>query len=350
MKEIYDAAVIGCGRMGGTIDDEMGNYPRWRGPYSHGAGYAACPRTRIVAATDPVEEKRLRFGERYGVPRSHLFADSQEMLARVPIDIVSVTTHAPQHCECVLAAAESGVKAIFCEKPLAATLVEADRMVAAAEQRELVTAVGTIRRWSVLWNKVKGLIDAGEAGAVSHIVQHSGGGLLHTESHFFDLGRYLLSDAEPDWAIGHLLGEKISNDDGTAPDCSGHGYVHYKTGAEYFLTASGCMYHETTVVCANAVFRSINNGSQMRMWVRDTDSAIKALKEIPFEMPEPAGSTLIAIDEIVKCLDEGGNTRCTFRSGLIALEMAFAFHLSHGRGNVRVDWPIGERDLKVLAR
>ena len=350
MKDIYDAAVIGCGRMGGTIDDEMGKYPRWRGPYSHGAGYAACPRTRVVAATDPVEAKRQRFGERYGEPESCLFADCREMLANVPADIVSVTTHAPQHCECVLAAAESGAKAIFCEKPLASSLVEADQMVAAAQQAGVVTAVGTLRRWSVLWNKVKGLIDSGEAGAVSHIVQHSGGGLLHTESHFFDLGRYLLGDAEPEWAVGHLLGDQDSNADGAAPDCSGHGYVRYKTGAEYFLTASGCMYHETTVVCADAVFRSINNGSEMRRWVKDDDSPIKALKEIPFEMPEPAGSTLIAINEIVECLDQGGNTRCTFRDGLIALEMAFAFHLSQRGGNVRVDWPIEERGLKVLAR
>ena len=80
MKEIYDVAVVGCGRMGGTIDDELHRFPRFTLPYSHGAGYAAHPRTRIVAAADPLEEKRLAFSERYGVPREHLFASSQEML------------------------------------------------------------------------------------------------------------------------------------------------------------------------------------------------------------------------------------------------------------------------------
>ena len=368
MKDVYDAAVIGCGRMGGTIDDEMGNYPRWRGPYSHGAGYAACPRTRIVAAADPVEEKRTRFGERYGVPANRLFADARDMLARVPLDIVSVATHAPQHCECVLAAVDAGAKAIFCEKPLASSLEEADKMVAAAEKHQLVTADGTLRRWSVTWNNIKDLIDSGEAGTALHIVQFSGGALLHTESHFFDLGRYLLGNAEPQWAVAHLLGEgaalggadpdwaagqpldKNAHDNDPVPDCAGHGYIRFKSGTEYFLVGSGCLYHETTVVCTKAVFRCFNNGYSLRVWTKDPESKVGYTKESPIELAEPASSTLIAVNEIVKCLDEGGNTRCTFRDGLVALEMAMAFHESHRLGNVRVDWPLKNRSLKVLAR
>ena len=350
MKEIYDAAVIGCGRMGGTIDDEMDRFPRFKLPYSHGAGYAAHPRTRIVAAADPVEEKRIRFGERYGVPREHLFADSREMLERIPLDVVSVTTHAPQHCESALAAIDAGVKAVFCEKPLASSLEEADRMVAAAEKQGTITAVGTLRHWSILWEKVRNIIDSGEVGPVSHTVQHSGGSLLHTESHFFDLGRYILGHAEPDWVVGHLLGEEVVHGDGSVPDRSGHGYVRYKGGAEYFLVGRGCLYHETTVVCSEAVFRCFNNGDSMRMWVKDPESRARYVKEVPFDLPEPASSTLRAVNEIIDCLDHGGNTRCTFHDGLVGLELGIAFHESHRLGNARVDLPIEDRSLRVLAR
>ena len=350
MKDIYDVAVIGCGRMGGTIDDEMWKDPRFKLPYSHGAGYAACPRTRIVAAVDPFEEKRIAFGERYGVPRERLFATSREMLSSVPLDIVSVTTHAPQHCENVMAAIEGGVKAIFCEKPLASSLEEADKMVAAAEERNLITAVGTLRRWSVLWEKVRATIDSGEVGGVSHIVQHTGGSLLHTESHFFDLGRYLLGNAEPDWAVGHLLGEESVDDSGAVPDRRGHGYVRFKTGAEYFLAGSGGLVHETTVVCSKAVLRCFNNGDSMRMWVKDPESLVGYVKEVPFDNPEPASQMLRAVNEIVDCLNRGGNTRCTFRDGLVGMELGMAIHESHRLGNVRVDWPLQDRSLKVLAR
>ena len=350
MKQIYDTAVIGCGRMGGTIDDEMGRWPRFVLPYSHGAGYAAHPRTRIVAAVDPVEEKRVRFGERYGVPMERLYASSQEMLAQVPLDVVSVTTHAPQHCENALAAIEAGVPAVFCEKPLAACLEEADRMVAAAEVAGTITAVGTLRRWSVDWERVVDMIASGEVGPVSHIVQHTGSALLGGESHFFDLARYILGNDEPVWAVGHLLGEEVVYEDGSVPDRAGHGYVCFKNGAEYFLVPPGGLVAETTVVCEQAAFRCMNNDDSMGMWVKDPESRVGFVKEVPFEAPEPASSMLRAVNEIVECLDHGGNTRCTFRDGLLGLEMGMAFIESHRRGNARVDWPLENRSLRVRSR
>ena len=57
MANQYRVCIIGCGRMGGTIDEEVkgGRHPAL--PYSHAAGYTAYERTTIVAASDVVEEK-----------------------------------------------------------------------------------------------------------------------------------------------------------------------------------------------------------------------------------------------------------------------------------------------------
>ena len=41
----YRAAVIGCSRMGGFIDNEVVDSPRHVPPYSHAAGFYACDRT-----------------------------------------------------------------------------------------------------------------------------------------------------------------------------------------------------------------------------------------------------------------------------------------------------------------
>ena len=60
--------------------------------------------------------------------------------------------------------------------------------------------------------------------------------------------------------------------------------------------------------------------------------------------------TLTAVTEIVDCLDRGGNTRCTFRDGLVGVEIGMAFHESHRLGNTRVDWPLTNRTLRVMAR
>ena len=48
----YTACIVGCGRMGGTIDEEVKGSPHGALPYSHAAGYTAYERTTIVAGAD----------------------------------------------------------------------------------------------------------------------------------------------------------------------------------------------------------------------------------------------------------------------------------------------------------
>src|SRR4051812_43030899 len=59
--------------------------------------------------------------------------DWQEVVARKDIDIVDVSTPGDSHMEIAIAAARHG-KVVFCEKPLANTVREAERMLAAVEK------------------------------------------------------------------------------------------------------------------------------------------------------------------------------------------------------------------------
>ena len=77
--------------------------------------------------------RRHQPGERPRVPRSTAVPQStldyHEMLARENLDIVSICTWPHLHAPMVIAAAEAGVRAIHCEKPMAPTWGEARRMV-----------------------------------------------------------------------------------------------------------------------------------------------------------------------------------------------------------------------------
>ena len=73
------------------------------------------------------------FGERWGVSR--LYRDYREMLAKEQLDIVSVCTPTRSRAEVVEAVVESGVKAVFLEKPLARTLREADQIIRQLDDR-----------------------------------------------------------------------------------------------------------------------------------------------------------------------------------------------------------------------
>ena len=64
----YRAAVIGCSRMGGFIDNEVVGSGRIALPYSHAAGYTTCERTDLVACADLRTDVMAEFGELHGVP------------------------------------------------------------------------------------------------------------------------------------------------------------------------------------------------------------------------------------------------------------------------------------------
>src|SRR5688572_14574739 len=116
--QTYKAAIVGCSRMGAFIDNEAIGRPDIVLPYSHAAGYEACSRTDLVAGADLRPEVLEAFGGRYDVPASRRYTDYRAMIEKERPDIVSVTTQPEQHAEVALFAAEHGVRALYCEKPL----------------------------------------------------------------------------------------------------------------------------------------------------------------------------------------------------------------------------------------
>ena len=74
----YRVCIVGCGRMGGTIDEEVRATPHGALPYSHAAGYTAFERTDLVAAADVVEEKAQYVCNKWDIPKYYL--DYREMI------------------------------------------------------------------------------------------------------------------------------------------------------------------------------------------------------------------------------------------------------------------------------
>src|SRR5688500_1335256 len=105
-ESIYRAAIVGCGRIADTIEDEIETAPGWQLlPFSHAGAYLRSSRTRLVAAADPHEERRAALGRRRGVSEDHLYADYREMLERERPEVVSVCVPTRFHTEVALAVA-----------------------------------------------------------------------------------------------------------------------------------------------------------------------------------------------------------------------------------------------------
>src|SRR5688500_7737770 len=107
-----------------------------RGNYGHHLDTAFCgvPCAEIVAVADADDTGRQQALERTGARKG--YPSYEEMMHREAPDIVCVTPSWPGQQEAmVIAAAQSGARGIYCEKPFATSLAEADRMLAACEAR-----------------------------------------------------------------------------------------------------------------------------------------------------------------------------------------------------------------------
>ena len=134
--------------------------------------------------------------------RAEGFASEQDCLAIAPDELFSrddvdgiVMALPPQfHAEFAIRAVEAG-KDVLVEKPIALTVADAERAVAAAAAHSRIFMVGHVLRFHPAFEKLKELIDAGELGEVKYIHSHRLGlGKFHTENDaLWDLAPHDLS-------------------------------------------------------------------------------------------------------------------------------------------------------------
>src|SRR5687767_14146551 len=205
MAKSYRAVLVGCGRMGAFIDNEEWDGPRPSPPpYSHATGYEACDRTQLVAGSDLRPDVLEQFGARYGVPPQRRYADYRQMILEQRPDILSVATQPEQRAEVILFAIEHGVRAIYAEKPLCASLAEAEAIRRACLEHGVHLNMGTKRRWHPGFDAMRRLIEAGEYGALKTLIIYKNGTLFNTSSHWFDLVMWLNGDSPVEWVQAYL--------------------------------------------------------------------------------------------------------------------------------------------------
>ena len=93
----YRAAIVGLGRMGSTICEEVVGYPAFVLPYSITGACRASERLELAAGSDIDPAKCEAFRERWGVEA--LYGDYLEMIEREKPDFVAICTKGDLHAE-----------------------------------------------------------------------------------------------------------------------------------------------------------------------------------------------------------------------------------------------------------
>ena len=337
---VYTVGVIGCGRIASLLEQEThrGN------PNTHAGCYDYCQRTRIVAAADMSDQRRRAFGARWGV--SSLYEDWREMLDVEDLDIISVCTYPIPHRDMVVAAAQSGARAIFCEKAMAVSLSQADEMIDICQKNNVKLSINHGRRWDWQYRKVKELIAQEYIGVLQSMTLHFSAGLANNGTHYFDMLRFFAGNVQ--WGVGCLVGTG-------SLDPQGSGYFHFQNDVQ-------CIVNGVYGGRAQNLFELI--GSKGRILVTNTRPPqfkiyVGNKEELFPNVPEDqkintfgSGRCVIplSVEEIVDSLDSNQDSISTGHDGRSALEMVLSFHESERLGNNRVDFPMENRDIRVLVQ
>jgi predicted dehydrogenase len=340
----YRVGLIGVGRKG----------------TQHARAYMLDERTEVVAVADSDPENLQLFERRTGVPG---YADFREMLEKEAIDIAAPILPVSANPEVVIACAEAGVKAILCEKPIAASLAEADRMVAACKDRRIAFGAGDLDVNLPAYQQALEFIGAGELGAVKSIsllggpgTEMSGGGCQR-----FTLMRHFASCAEVAWALGWVSDDPLSDH-----DQGGAGYVRFANGIEAFIyrneDARGRGYE---VACEGGVFRSDDNLVGLYRFIEGNGATWDKLKKIEGVLPEgriygeardydaegwkwPGDRNVASCKAIIDALERGEDPPGSGENGCKVLEIAIALRESHRRGCVPISLPFADRGLRIV--
>lgn len=121
----------------------------------------------IVALCDIDTKKAKELADRTGATEAKIFSDYKQMLSEVKPDLVGISTWSGNHAEISEYCASNNFNFIV-EKPMAMSIAEADRVIAAAEKTGVIASVCHQNRFNIAVQELRRALECGRFGKLSH--------------------------------------------------------------------------------------------------------------------------------------------------------------------------------------
>lgn len=146
MQKPVGIGVIGTGDLGNVYSECLNRLEK----------------ARLIAVADIIKERAKRLASSFNID---WYADYRKLLERDDIEAVFIVTPPNLHAEQAIASAEAG-KHVLITKPIADTLKNADMMIKASRETNVIMTVAHFMRFKEDIKKLKALIEEGEIGRV----------------------------------------------------------------------------------------------------------------------------------------------------------------------------------------
>ena len=265
MSDTLKVGIIGVGGIAGT------HFPGWQ----------ESRHSEIAGLADLNGDVLRRVGEKLNVAKR--YTDPQELIADPDIDIIDICTPNMSHTPLAVAALNAG-KHVLCEKPLAPTPQDIQKIIAARDKSGKELMVAQHFRFDGRAQALKAEIDSGVLGDVYHArcwmlrragliatpgfvhKQLSGGGpVIDIGVHILDLTLWMMGEPKPVTVSG-VTQDKLAHKPGAFSTWSGaipptmdveefaSAFVRFDNGATLILEVSWLLHHKT-------------DGEDMQMWL-----------------------------------------------------------------------------------
>ena len=325
----YRVGLIGCGGIANM----------------HAKVLTGLDRTHLVAFCDVAVDRATAFNQKYANGHAAVYGDSGRMFEREKLDIIYICLPPFAHTNEVEQAAKRGIH-VFIEKPIALNRATAARMVKAVKKGRVKSQVGFMLRFGDAVERVKKLIESGEAGEVGWAIgtyrcnslhgpwwrdkSKSGGQVVEQIIHTYDIIRYFCGEPVSTFGfLNNVFHRHVK--DYTVEDVSAAS-IRFKNGAVASVAGTngaipGKWLAAFTVVCRNITveFADCNHAT-----IYHTDKTPVATTTISSDRDVAQAETL----DLIRAIDTDGVTRTPMSEGARTLDLVLAVTESGDTGKI----------------
>ncbi len=342
----YRAVIVGLTGIGAARPEESSDPVYGAMPNSHASAYYRHPQTDVVAVCDLKQDMLNGFCKKWGDvwPDVRTYMNYQEMFDKEKPDMISIVTPDHFHAAVTVAASESGARAILCEKPIATTLEDADRMIEAAEKNNVLLSIEHSRRWHPSYLKTRRIIQSGDIGPVRTIVCEMFGQrsmMFRNGTHLLDLVCFF-AGGNPGWVMADLEDgfehfTEYKGDGGHNPKTDPYAsmYIKFDNGVRSFVNFYKIDFpgFKLSITCEKGRIEISDQKTELITTGLSHGWSHCDIPTEPFMLIRQGG----AVAELVHVMEHGGELISPPREARKTLETMLGVLKSHHLGNVRVN-------------
>lgn len=313
MKPIYNALIIGAGKIGSFFDR-----PDSKSILTHAHAFTKHPHFNLIGFVDQDLVQAKKAAEHWN---SKAFSTIEEAMSTNDIDVISICTPDSTHFELIKTCDTFNIKLIFAEKPLAKTLAEADAIV---QQVKTPILVNYSRRFVNEFFQAKKLHE-NKLGKFKTGTGYYGKGFLHNGSHMLDFLRFFIGEIKK-LTIAKTIEEYYPD------DLNADALIEFNNGGTFNMLSTDSRNYtifEMDLLFEKGRVRILNSGFDIEIYETKEDSLyqgyynLSLISKITTSLDR---SIYSAAENIFQFLSNQSPLKCTVHDGYEVIKLGSEIH------------------------